>query len=141
MTSSRIDSSGRLVMSSAGNLRGLQGAIRQNWMRRTRDRLFPQAAGTAWEYQWSGQIGVTSSKILRVQLLAPGVFAPAGFNGRGIGPGTVIGKHLANTIVSGNRDDFPFPIEALYTEKWSRLRAGSINYATLALQILNKRLK
>ncbi len=141
MTSSRIDSSGRLVMSSAGNLRGLQGAIRQNWMRRTRDRLFPQAAGTAWEYQWSGQIGVTSSKILRVQLLAPGVFAPAGFNGRGIGPGTVIGKHLANTIVSGNRDDFPFPIEALYTEKWPRLRAGSINYATLALQFLNKRLK
>ena len=141
MTSSRIDSSGRLVMSSAGRLQGLQRAIRQNWMARTRDRLFPQAAGSAWEYQWSGQIGVTSSKILRVQLLAPGVFAPAGFNGRGIGPGTVIGKHLADTIVSGNRDDFPFPIEALYTEKWSTLRAGSINYGTLALQFLNKRWK
>ena len=139
MTSSRMDSSGRLVMSSAGRLQGLQRAIRQNWMTRTRDRLFPQAAGSAWEYQWSGQIGVTSSKILRVQLLAPGVFAPAGFNGRGIGPGTVIGKHLADTIVSGNRDDFPFPIEALYTEKWSALRAGSINYGTLALQLLNKR--
>jgi len=139
MTSSRIDSSGRLVMSSAGRLQGLQRAIRQNWMTRTRDRLFPQAASSAWEYQWSGQIGVTSSKILRVQLLAPGVFAPAGFNGRGIGPGTVIGKHLADTIVSGNRDDFPFPIEALYTEKWSALRAGSINYGTLVLQLLNKR--
>jgi glycine/D-amino acid oxidase-like deaminating enzyme len=141
MTSSRIDSSGRLVMSSAGRLQGLQRAIRQNWMRRSRDHLFPQTAGTAWEYQWSGQIGVTSSKILRVQLLAPGLFAPAGFNGRGIGPGTVIGKHLADTIVSGNRDDFPFPIEALYSEKWSALRAGSINYATLALQFLNKRWK
>ena len=141
MTSSRIDASGRLVMSSAGRLQGWQRAIRQNWMRRMRDRLFPQAAGTAWEYQWSGQIGVTSSKILRVQLLAPGVFAPAGFNGRGIGPGTVIGKHLADTIVSGNRDDFPFPIEALYTEKWSTLRAGSINYGSLALQFLNKRWK
>ncbi len=141
MTSSRIDRSDRLVMCSVGRLQGFQRAIRQNWMSRMRDRLFPQIAGTAWAYQWSGQIGVTSSKILRVQLLAPGVFAPAGFNGRGIGPGTVIGKHLADTIASGNRDDFPFPIEALYTEKWSALRAGSINYATLALQFLDQRWK
>jgi glycine/D-amino acid oxidase-like deaminating enzyme len=139
MTSSRIDSSGRLVMSGAGRLQGLQRAIRENWMTRSRDRLFPQAAGSAWEYQWSGQIGVTASKILRVQILAPGVFAPSGYNGRGIGPGTVIGKHLADTIVSGNRDDFPFPIEALYHEKWSGARAAYYNYGTLALQFIDRR--
>lgn len=139
MTSSRIDSSGRLVLSSAGRLQGLQRTIRQNWMARTRDRLFPQAKGSPWEYQWSGQIGVTSSKILRVQLLAPGVFAPSGYNGRGIGPGTVIGKHLADTLVSGNREDFPFPIEALYREKWSSARAAFYNYATLALQFVDRR--
>jgi glycine/D-amino acid oxidase-like deaminating enzyme len=108
-------------------------------MARTRDRLFPQAEGSSWEYQWSGQIGVTASKILRVQLLAPGVFAPSGYNGRGIGPGTVIGKHLAATIVSGNRDDFPFPIEALYREKWSGARAAYYNYGTLALQFIDRR--
>ena len=139
MTSSRIDSNGRLVMSAAGRLQGLQRAIRENWMTRSRDRLFPQARGSAWGYQWSGQIGVTASKILRVQLLAPGVFAPSGYNGRGIGPGTVIGKHLADTIVSGNRDDFPFPIEALYREKWSTVRAAYYNYGTLALQLLDRR--
>ena len=139
MTSSRLDSSGRLVMSGAGRLQGLQRAVRQNWMTRTRDRLFPQAEGSSWEYQWSGQIGVTASKILRVQLLAPGVFAPSGYNGRGIGPGTVIGKHLADTIVSGNRDDFPFPIEALYQEKWSGARAAYYNYGSLALQFVDRR--
>ena len=139
MTSSRIDSRGRLVMSAAGRLRGLQRPIRESWMARSRDRLFPQARGSAWGYRWSGQIGVTASKILRVQLLAPGVFAPSGYNGRGIGPGTVIGKHLADTIVSGNRDDFPFPIEALYREKWSKVRAAYYNYGTLALQLLDRR--
>lgn len=138
MTSSRIDSAGRLVMSSAGRLQGLQRAIRENWMTRNRDRLYPQTKGTAWTYQWSGQIGVTSSKILRVQLLAPGVFAPAGYNGRGIGAGTVIGKHLAETIISGNRDNFPFPIEALYREKWLSLRAGYYSYGTLALQFIDR---
>ena len=139
MTSSRIDSGGRLVMSSAGRLQGMQRAIREKWMARTRDRLFPQARGSSWEFLWSGQIGVTTSKILRVQLLAPGVFAPAGYNGRGIGPGTVIGKHLADTIVSGNRDDFPFPIEALYHEKWSPARAAYYSYGTLALQFVDRR--
>ena len=138
MTSSRIDGNGRLVMSSAGRLQGIQRAIRSNWMARTRERLFPQTRGANWAYQWSGQIGVTSSKILRVQLLAPGVFAPAGYNGRGIGPGTVIGKHLADTIVSGNRDDFPFPIEALYHEKWPGLRAAYYSYGSLALQLMDR---
>ncbi len=139
LTSSRIDKDGRLVMSSAGRLQGLQRAIRENWMTRMRDQLYPQTRGVGWAFQWSGQIGITSSKILRVQLLAPGVFAPAGYNGRGIGPGSVIGKQLADTIVSGNRDDFPFPIEALYREKWRATRAAYYRYGSLALQFVGRR--
>ena len=108
-------------------------------MQRLRDRLYPQCKGTSWAYRWTGQVGVTSTKILRVQLLAPGVFAPAGYNGRGIGPGTVIGKLLAETIISGNRDSFPFPIEALYREPWTRARASYYQYGTLALQTISNR--
>lgn len=139
LTSSRIDDSGRLVMSSAGSLHGISRAIRQGWMTRLRNRLYPQTRGQSWAYHWSGQIGVTSSKILRIQLLARGLFAPAGFNGRGIGPGTVIGKHLAETLISGNRDSFPFPVEALYREKWRNTRGAFYEYATLALQSVSKR--
>ncbi|MDH3635436.1 MAG: FAD-binding oxidoreductase [Gammaproteobacteria bacterium] len=139
LTSSRIDHDGRLVMSAPGRLPGFQRTTRKNWLMRKRDHLYPQLKGTPWAYQWSGQIGVTSTKILRVQLLAPGLFAPAGYNGRGIGVGTVMGKQLAETIASGNRDDFPFPIEALYREKWSRIRAGYYDYGTLALQFFGGR--
>lgn len=139
MTSSRIDREGRLVMSSAGRLQGGQRNIRQDWMMRNRDRLFPQTRGIPWEYAWSGRVGVTSTRILRVQLLAPGVFAPAGYNGRGIAPGTVMGKQLAQTIVSGNRDDFPFPIEALYREKLIGLRSAGYRYGSLAVQFLDRR--
>ena len=139
LTSSRIDSSGRLIMSSAGSLYGLQRSVREDWMQRLRDRLYPECRGIDWAHSWTGQIGVTSSKILRIQLLAPGVFAPAGYNGRGIGPGTVIGKHLAETMVSGNRDDFPFPIEALYQESWRNMRAAYYEYGTLALQTIGYR--
>ena len=139
LTSARIDHDGRLVMSAPGRLPGSQRTTRKNWLIRKRDRLYPQLKGTPWAYQWSGQVGVTSTKILRVQLLAPGLFAPAGYNGRGIGVGTVMGKQLAETIASGNRDDFPFPIEALYREKWSKIRAGYYDYGTLALQFFSGR--
>ena len=139
LTSSRIDSAGRLVMSSAGSLQGAFKSIRQNWMTRLRDRLYPQTKGIPWSYHWTGQIGMTSSKLLSIQLLAPGVFAPSGFNGRGIGPGTVIGKHLADTLVSGNRHEFPFTIQGLHRESWRGLRSACYEYGTLGLQLVDRR--
>lgn len=139
MTSSRIDAAGRLVMSSAGSLQGVFRSLRRDWMMRTRDRLYPQTKGISWSYHWTGRVGLTSTKLLRIQLLAPGVFAPAGFNGRGIGPGTVIGKYLAETLVSGNRHEFPFPIQGVQRESWRGLRSAYYEYATLALQFADRR--
>jgi len=139
LTSSRLDGDGRLVMSFPGRLHGAQRGPRQDFAMRRRDQLFPALRGTPWEYFWTGRVGVTSSKILRVQLLAPGLFAPAGYNGRGIGTGTVMGKSLAQTLVSGNRADFPFPIEALYREKWRGTRAAYYDYGSLALQFCSSR--
>jgi len=138
MTSSRIDTAGRLVMSSAGSLQGTFKSVRQDWMMRIRDRLYPQTKGIPWSYQWTGQVGMTSTKLLRIQLLAPGVFAPAGYNGRGIGPGTVIGKYLAETLVSGNRDEFPFTIEGVQRESWRGPRSAWYEYGTLALQFIDR---
>jgi len=139
MTSSRIDAAGRLVMSCAGSLRGAFKSVRQDWMTRTRNRLYPQAKGIPWTYHWTGRVGLTSTRLLRIQLLAPGVFAPAGFNGRGIGAGTAIGKYLAETLVSGNRHEFPFPIQKVYRESWRGLRSAYYEYATLALQNFDRR--
>ena len=139
MTSSRIDEAGRLVLSSAGSLHGAIKSIRQGWMMRTRNRLYPQTKGIPWSYHWTGCVGLTSTRLPRIQLLAPGVFAPAGFNGRGIGPGTVIGKYLADTLVSGNRHEFPFPVQGVHCESWRGLRAAYYEYATLALQFVDRR--
>jgi len=139
MTSSRVDTAGRLVMSGVGSLQGTFGGLRRDWMTRTRERLFPQSKGIPWSYQWTGQVGMTSTRLLRIQRLAPGVFAPAGYNGRGIGPGTVIGKCLAEMLVSGNRDGFPFPIEDLQRETWRIPRSAYYKYGTLALQLIDRR--
>jgi len=139
LTSSRIDGSNRLLMSSAGPLHGVQKLIRQGWMKRLRDRLYPQTRGIEWSYHWSGQVGLTSNKILRIQELAPGLIAPAGFNGRGIGPGTVIGAQLANLLVSNNRKEFPFPVQPLKREAWRVARSTYYKFGTLALQLADRR--
>jgi len=139
LTSSRIDTAGRLVMSSAGSLHGRFKSVRQDWMTRLRDRLYPQVKGTPWSNYWTGKVGLTSSKLLSIQLLAPGVFAPTGYNGRGIGPGTVIGKYLADTLVSGNRHEFPFTIQGVHRESWRGLRSSMYELGTLALQFLDRR--
>jgi len=139
LTSSRIDSDNRLLMSSAGPLHGFQKLIRQDWMKRLRNRLYPQTRGVEWSYHWSGQVGLTSNKLLRIQELAPGLIAPAGFNGRGIGPGTVIGAQLANLLITNNRKDFPFPIQPLKREAWRVARAAYYEYGTLALQVVDQR--
>jgi len=139
LTSSRIDASNRLLMSSAGPLHGFQKLIRQDWMKRLRNRLYPQTRGVEWSYHWSGQVGLTSNKLLRIQELAPGLIAPAGYNGRGIGPGTVIGAQLADLLVTNNRKDFPFPIQTLRHEAWRGARAAYYEYGTLALQVVDQR--
>ncbi len=139
LTSSRIDDDGRLVMSFPGRLHGGQLAPRKAWATRRRDFLYPQLRALPWEYFWTGCIGVTTNNLLRVQLLAPGLFAPAGYNGRGIGTGSVMGKYLAARVLSANRGDFPFPIEALYRENWRRTRATWYDYGSLSLQFLSRR--
>jgi glycine/D-amino acid oxidase-like deaminating enzyme len=139
LTSSRIDKANRLVMSSAGSLHGFHSRLRQDWMKRLRDRLYPSTRGVEWSYNWSGQIGVTSNKILRVQELAPGLIAPTGFNGRGIGPGTVMGKQLANLLVTGNPVDFPFPLQSLKSEAWRSIKGAYYEYGSLALQLIDQR--
>ena len=72
-------------------------------------------------------------------LPAAGVYAPAGYNGRGIGTGTVMGQYLAQLLSSGNRDDFPFPIEDLCRENWRGARTAYYDYGTLSLQLLSHR--
>ena len=139
LTSSRIDASNRLLMSSAGPLHGFQKLVRQDWMKRLRDRLYPRTRGTEWSYHWSGQVGLTSNKLLRIQELAPGLIAPAGYNGRGIGPGTVIGQQLAEFLITNNRKDFPFPIQPLRPEAWRAAKAAYYEYGTLALQLIDRR--
>jgi glycine/D-amino acid oxidase-like deaminating enzyme len=76
-------------------------------------RIFPQAAGQPIEFAWSGKVAITKDKYVHLHMLAPGMFAALGCNGRGVAACTMVGKVLAD-LVSGRTGpaDLPLPVTA-----------------------------
>lgn len=111
MTSFRMDQSGRLIIGSVGALRGIGQSIHRSWARRTIARLFPYLGPVAFSAEWYGKIGMTNDHLPRFHRFAPNVVGFSGYNGRGIGPGTVFGRVLSE-LVAGKiaEDDLPLPV-------------------------------
>lgn len=140
MLSTRIDAAGRLVMCSAGSLaEGGIDSLRPNWTMRARDRVYPQLRGVKWSYHWSGTVGFTTNHLPRVHIPEPGLIVPIGYNGRGIGPGTVIGKACATMVLGGPLADFPLPQQALKRQDWRLTRSSYYEFGSAAAQLISDR--
>jgi len=111
LSSFRMDRMGRLVFGSVGALSGAGEIIHKGWARRALHRLFPQLGGIEFEAGWYGQIGMTDDNLPRFHTFAEGVTGISGYNGRGIAPGTVMGRTLAQLIAGEiSEADLPLPV-------------------------------
>ncbi len=99
LTSFRLDAAGRFVIGSVGELGRADTAVHEAWASRQMRRLFPQLAGIPFAHRWFGRIGTTPDAVPRMVQTGPGAYGVTGFNGRGIGPGTVLGRELARTAL------------------------------------------
>ena len=99
LSSFRLDRQGRLVLGSVGALRGMGRPIHRDWGRRALAKLFPRLRGVAFEHEWYGEIGMTANALPRFHQLARNTVAFCGYNGRGIAPGTVLGRELARLVL------------------------------------------
>lgn len=102
MTSFRFDQAGRLVFGGVGALRGLGKTVHHDWAVRAMVKLFPQLRVIGFEHQWYGWIAMTENNLPRLHHLARNTYSFSGFNGRGICPGTVLGKEMAQ-LIAGHR--------------------------------------
>ena len=111
LSSCRLDRAGRLVFGSIGALRGPGRAIHRAWGRRALARLFPALRGVEFEHEWHGWIGTTADALPRLHQLSRNVVSVGGYNGRGIGPGTVFGRELARLVLGeASVDALPLPV-------------------------------
>lgn len=111
MTSLRRDAEGRLILGSMGALIGTaQKGITHDWARARLHRLFPDLGRVRFEAAWDGCIAMTPDHMPRIYRLAPGLWAPSGYNGRGITTGTLFGEALAAHLAGAPEDSLPLPV-------------------------------
>jgi glycine/D-amino acid oxidase-like deaminating enzyme len=111
MNSFRFDQAGRLLFGSIGALRLAGLEVHRAWAKRALKKTFPQIGEVEFEAQWYGMMGMTSNALPRFHRLAENVISFSGYNGRGIGTGTVFGRLLADRVLGKLSDeDMPLPV-------------------------------
>ncbi|MBL8266067.1 NAD(P)/FAD-dependent oxidoreductase [Steroidobacter sp.] len=129
LTSFRLDDAGRLIFGSVGALRSGGAAVHKAFSRRALRTLFPQLAAVEFEHAWYGTIGMTADSIPRFHRFAPNVLGISGYNGRGIGPGTVFGRLLAQHVAGKLREDeMPLPVSPVQSPKLRHLKEWTYEY-------------
>jgi glycine/D-amino acid oxidase-like deaminating enzyme len=111
LSSFRFDQQGRLVFGSVGALRGAGTTIHRDWARRALRKLFPQLGLVEFETEWFGMIGMTEDSLPKFHKFGRNIVSLSGYNGRGIAPGTVFGRCLAQLALGAiDETDLPLPL-------------------------------
>ena len=135
MFSARKDQAGRIILGSMGKVIGGDQGLSQVWARRTLKRLFPRLGDVGWETPWHGRIAMTNDHLPRINRLAPGLYTPIGFNGRGIGPGTVFGRAMAELMTGMPEEELPLPVTEPRTESFASLKTAAAEAAFKAYRV------
>jgi len=135
MLSLRRDAADRLIIGSMGSVIGGAHGLSERWAGRQLKRLFPELGPVEFEKSWHGQIAMTSDHIPRIHRLAEGLYTPIGYNGRGIAPGTVFGKAMADLLAGGDEADLPLPVTGVQPEAVRGLKAGFYQAAFAVNQV------
>jgi sarcosine oxidase len=105
-----IDASGRLIVGSVGQARNGAYNLHKQWVLRSIKKVFPQVGQIELEQAWDGIIRMTPDNVPKFHVLDKGMFTVTSYNGRGIGPGTVFGKLLAEYAQNEAKDMIPLPL-------------------------------
>ena len=108
MTSFRTDQAGRLIYGSIGSLDAVSKMAHEPFARRAVRKLFPFVGDVSFDYWWDGKIGMTANNLPSFHQPEKNVWSIAGYNGRGISPGTVFGRALAQ-VALGNAEAMMLP--------------------------------
>jgi len=135
ITSLRTDEAGRLIFGSLGALRNIGSTVHAGYAKRSIKRMFPMLRDVEFEHEWFGKIAMTKSHLPRYHELDKQVIGFHGYNGRGIGTGTVFGKIMAGRILNPNQE---LPLKATPPEHtyMRGLRAGYYEVGSVLVHLL-----
>ncbi len=122
MSSFRLDARGRLLIGAVGALDHVGARAHRAWARRKLAALFPRLADAPLERAWFGRIAMTADHAPKILRLGPSAYAVGGYSGRGIGPGTLFGRAVADAIADEDEAALPLPALGGYSERLKTAR-------------------
>lgn len=110
----RRDRTGRFLMGGRGPFHEPRGPVDFSHLHSWMTRLYPSLKDVAIEYYWGGRVALTQDSMPHVHQPAPGLTVALGYNGRGVGMGTHLGKLIGENLGSGAlKRALPFPISPI----------------------------
>lgn len=106
----RYDRDGRLCVGDHGPMRDTFVKADFDDVKDRALRVFPQLKGVNWDFHWGGRIAMTKSTLPFLHEMAPGLIAGMGYNGRGVGMGTMMGQVMAEGLLKGSFENSEIPL-------------------------------
>lgn len=124
LSSIRRDADGRLLLGSMGRANNKPDWFIRSWADRIQQHYFPELGKIEWQLHWTGCIDFTPDHLMRLFEPAPGLVAVTGYNGRGNTTGTVVGKALAQFLLSDDSAALPIPFSPMQAVRGAELRSS-----------------
>ncbi len=106
----RYDRDGRLCAGYHGPMRDSFRLQDYVLLKEKVTAIFPQLKDCIWERHWGGRIAITKNALPFIGEPLPGVISCMGYNGRGVGMGTLMGQAAAQHALGMENSDIAFPI-------------------------------
>ena len=106
----RYDRDGRLCAGDRGPMRDRFALDDYNDLKKRVVDIFPDLADVTWDFHWGGRVAMTRSKLPFLHVIDRGLIAGMGYNGRGVGMGSVMGRVLAAYALGKEAKSLPFPV-------------------------------
>ncbi len=126
----RLDHCGRLILGGRGGTRDANSVQDYAHIVKRIQTLFPQIKQPQIEYYWSGKVALTTDGLPHIHEIARRVYCGIGFNGRGVGMATLMGRWLADLATGAETNLGMLPVTQLKPIKFHRFRKPVISLAS-----------
>jgi len=106
----RYDRDGRLTMGDHGPMRDAFCLDDFTDVKKRAIEVFPELEGVRWDYHWGGRIAITKDELPFLFAPTADLFVGMGYNGRGVGMGTMMGLAMAARVLGHDVDKAFMPV-------------------------------
>ena len=125
----RYDRDGRLCVGDHGPMRDRFALDDFRNVKQRALEIFPELSHVQWDYHWGGRVAITRSHLPFIHEVDQGLIAGMGYNGRGVGMGSMMGRILADFALGKPADELPFPVTKPKTFPLHRFHALGVSMA------------